>query len=42
MPTFVFEDRKDMAMCDKCLGKIGDTDVEGQYSGICAHCRGDE
>ena len=28
--------------CDKCKGKIGDMDVEGHYSGVCAHCRGDD
>jgi len=28
--------------CDKCKGKITMTDVEGHYSGVCAHCRGDE
>ena len=28
--------------CEQCKGKIGDMDVEGHYSGVCAHCRGDE
>ena len=25
--------------CDTCKGKIGYTDVEGHYTGKCAHCR---
>ena len=26
--------------CEKCKGHIGMMDVEGQYSGVCARCRG--
>ena len=25
--------------CDRCKGDIGMMDVEGHYSGRCAHCR---
>ena len=32
----------DKVPCDKCKGVIGEHDVEGHYSGVCAHCRGDE
>jgi hypothetical protein len=28
--------------CDRCKGKIAMTDVQGHYSGECAHCRGVE
>ena len=25
--------------CEECKNRIDDTDVEGHYSGECAHCR---